>query len=121
MAVLDDSPWMKKFHRLMKQTGPQSDDYLARISSKLIRALIETPSKCRYLYQSGIDASAVPQDAICAAPKEDIYLIQLYYNTNADLLITRDGELHDAFASRQDIDVNVELRDEFVSAYLQQN
>ena len=121
MAVLDDSPWMEKFHNLMRQTGPETDDYLARISSKLIRALIETPSKCIYLYQSDIDAADVSQDAIAVAPEEDIYLIELYYAAKANLLITPDGELHDAFDSRPDLNVNVKFRDDFLTNYLQQN
>ena len=119
MAVRHESPWMDKFYKLMRQTDPQTDDYRARIFSQLIRALLETPSKCLYLYQSDIDGADVSQDAIAAAPEEDIYLIELYCAAKANLLITPDGELHDAFADRPDLNVNVKFRDAFVSDYLQ--
>ena len=57
-----------------------------------------------------------PQDAIDAAPDEDVYLIQTYYASNADLLITTDEGLYEAFVSRQDVDVV--FRDPFLENYL---
>lgn len=117
LAILDSSPWMAKFYELMDQTGPQTNDPFARGFSQLIRALIETPPKCLYLYQSDIAAAAIPQDAIAAAPEEDIYLIQLYYAAQANLLITTDHGIHNAFAPRQD--VAVMFRNDFLPNYPQ--
>ncbi|MYC07941.1 MAG: hypothetical protein F4X57_12355 [Chloroflexi bacterium] len=57
-----------------------------------------------------------PQEAITAAPQEDIYLIQTYYASNADLLITTDKGLLEAFKSHQDIEVV--HRDTFLDDYL---
>ena len=105
----------------MRQTGPQTNDPFARSFGLLIRALIEIPDKCIYLYWSDIDAANVPQSAIDAAPKEDIYLIKLYYAAQADMIITTDHKFYDAFASRPDLSVNIILRDDFLANYLQQN
>ena len=117
LAILDNSPWMAKFYELMDQTGPQTNDPFARQFSQLIRALLELPNKCLYLYQPAIDAANIPQDAIAAAPQEDIYLIQLYYAAHADLLITTDHGLHSAFVPRQD--VAVIFRNDFLPTYPQ--
>ena len=117
LAILDNSPWMAKFYELMDQTGPQTHDPFARRFSQLIRALLELPDKCIYLYQPAIAAANIPQDAIAAAPQEDIYLIQLYYAAHADLLITTDHGLHNAFATHPDIAVT--FRHDFLPTYPQ--
>ena len=117
IAVLHDSPWMEKVYELMGQTGAQTAAPLMRRASIRILRLIRSEGKCIYLYQPDIAAAAVPQDAIAAAPEEDIYLIQLYYAAHADLLITTDHGLHNAFAPRHD--VAVMFRNDFISDYPQ--
>ena len=117
IAVLHDSPWMEKIYELMRQTGAQTAAPLMRRASIRILRLIRSDDKCLYLYQPAIDAANIPQDAIAAAPQEDIYLIQLYYAAHADLLITTDHGLHSAFAPRQD--VAVIFRNDFLPNYPQ--
>lgn len=109
-AALNGEPWMEKAFELMTHSAPD-----IRRLSKLLRSLIFNPSKCLILQPEQV-ADAAPQDAIDAAPDEDIYLIQTYYAANADLLITTDEGLHDAFASRQDVDVI--FRNAFLNDYL---
>ena len=109
-AALNGSPWMTKAHELMTHSAPD-----IRRLSKLLRSLMINPSKCVILQSQDVE-NAAPQDAIDAAPDEDIYLIQTYYAANADLLITTDEGLHDAFVSRQDVDVV--FRNAFLNDYL---
>ncbi|MCY3542497.1 MAG: hypothetical protein OXH22_00410 [Chloroflexi bacterium] len=109
-AVLTGNPWMQKAYELMTYSAPD-----IRELSKLVRSLIINPSKCVIL-QPGDAENSAPQDAIDAAPEEDIYLIQTYYASNADLLITTDKGLLEAFKSHQDIEVV--HRDTFLDDYL---
>ena len=119
IAVLYGSQWMEKIHELMEQTGSQINNPYAQRFGRILIRLIRTADKCIYRTQSDIAAADIPKDAIDAAPKEDRYLIKLYYAAKADLLITTDHELHDAFESHQD--VNVTFRDDFLTNYIQQN
>ena len=117
IAVLHDSPWMEKVYELMRQTGAQTAAPLMRRASIRILRLIRTEAKCLYLYHPDIAAANIPDDAIAAAPQEDIYLIQLYYAAHADLLITTDHGLHNAFATHPDIAVT--FRHDFLPTYPQ--
>ena len=121
ITVLHGSPWMKKVYELMEKTDLHTGDPYVRTLSKLINSLIWTENKCIQKTKWDIAAAAIPQDAIAAAPQEDIYLIQLYYAAQADMIITTDHKFYDAFASRPDLGVNIILRDNFVPDYLQQN
>ena len=105
-----DSPWMKKSNELMTH-----GDSRIRPLSKLLRSLTWNPDKCR-LIQSEDANDAAPDDAIAAAPDEDVYLIQTYFAADADLLITTDEGLHNAFVSCQDVEVI--YRDAFLNDYL---
>ena len=109
-AALNGKPWMTKAYELMTHSAPD-----IRRLSKLVRSLIIDPSKCVIL-QPDNDADAAPQDAIAAAPEEDVYLIQTYYAAGADLLISTDTDLLGAFESCQD--VHVMHRDAFLDDYL---
>lgn len=112
IAVLYDSPWRQKIHGLMRQNSNRR----IKMLSKFLQLILRTPNKCVYQHQSDIDAADIPADAIDAAPEEDIYLIQLYYAAQADLLVTTDHGLRNAFASRDDVEIT--LRDEFLEGYL---
>lgn len=109
-AALNGNPWMQKAYELMTHGAPD-----IRQLSKLLRSLIIDPSKCVILQPEQV-ADAAPQDAITAAPEEDVYLIQTYYAADADLLITTDEGLYDAFEARQDVEVI--YRDAFLNDYL---
>ena len=110
IAVLYGSEWMRKFHALIG-----SDYQETRFVRKLMASMIFDPSKCIIVYPKDAE-DAAPKDAVAAAPEEDIYLIQLYYASNADLLITTDTGLHGAFDDHED--VNVICRGAFLKEYL---
>lgn len=109
-AALNGEPWMAKAYELMRHNDPA-----IRLLSRQLHELIRNSNKCKRLQPEDV-ADAAPQDAIDAAPDEDIYLIQTYYAANADLLATTDEDLHDAFVSRQDVDVI--FRNDFLNDYL---
>jgi len=110
-AVLWGSPWIEKSYDLMTH-----NDIGVESLSILIQSLIWTLDKCLVLQPEFIEATEIPQNAIAAAPEEDIYLIQTYFAANADLLITTDEGLYDAFEARQDVEVI--YRDTFLNDYL---
>ena len=109
-AVLRESPWAKKADELMKH-----GDLRIRTLSKLMRSMIFDLNKCCILQPENVKIAA-PRDAITVAPNEDIYLIETYFAADADLLITTDEGLLEAFASRQDVEVI--HRDAFLNDYL---
>ena len=110
LAALNGKPWMTKAYELMTHSAPD-----IRRLSKLVRSLIIDPSKCVILQPDDV-TDATPQDAIAAAPEEDVYLIQTYYSAGADLLITTDKGLLEAFESRQE--VQIIHRDDFLNDYM---
>ena len=112
IAVLYDSPWRQKIFGLMRP----SPNRRIRMLSQFMQRILRNPSKCVYRHQTDIEATDIPDDAIAAAPEEDIYLIELYYAAQADLLVTTDRGLHNAFASRDDVEIT--FRDEFLEDYL---
>ncbi len=109
-AVLWGSPWIEKSHDLMTHR-----DIRVESLSTLLQSLIWALDKCLVLQPDDV-TDAAPQDAIAAAPEEDVYLIQTYYAAGADLLVTTDEGLLDAFESRED--VQVVHRDDFLKNYL---
>ena len=104
------SPWAQKVWDLMKH-----DDIETRAVSKRLGRIINDLNKCLKLQPRSVE-SAAPHDAIEAAPEEDIYLIQTYFAAGADLLITTDEGLLEAFVCRQD--VQVVHRDIFLKDYM---
>ena len=121
IAVLYGSQWMEQVHEMMEQTGSQINNPYAQKFRRILITLIRTADKCIYRTQEDINAADIPQNAIAVAPPEDLYLVKLYYAAQADMIITTDRKFYDAFASRQDIGVNMILRDDFLADYLQQN
>ena len=109
-AVLWGSPWIEKSHDLMTHR-----DIKVESLSTLIQSLIWALDKCVVLQPEDVQAAA-SQDAIAAAPEEDVYLIQTYYSAGADLLITTDKGLLEAFESRQE--VQIIHRDDFLNDYM---
>ena len=109
-AVLWGSPWIEKSHDLMTHR-----DIRVESLSTLLQSLIWALDKCLVLQPDDV-TDAAPQDAITAAPEEDVYLIQTYYAADADLLISTDRDLLEAFESCQDI--HVMHRDAFLNDYL---
>ena len=109
-AVLWGSPSIEKSHDLMTHR-----DIKVESLSTLIQSLIWALDKCVVLQPEDVQAAA-SQDAIAAAPEEDVYLIQTYYAAGADLLVTTDEGLLTAFSSRQDVEVT--HRDDFLKEYM---
>ena len=110
LAFLKESQWAEKSWSLMG-----NNDVRIKAISRLVQQLLRDSNKCRVLQPEEAE-SAAPDDAIAAAPDEDVYLIQTYYAADADLLITTDEGLYEAFESRQDVEVI--YRDAFLNDYL---
>ena len=111
LAFLKESQWAQKSWGLMGD-----NDLRLKPLSRLLQRILRNSNKCRILQQEDIEATEIPEDAIDAAPDEDIYLIQTYFAADADLLITTDEGLHNAFVSCQDVEVI--YRDAFLNDYL---
>ncbi len=111
LAFLKESQWAGKSWSLMG-----INDIRLKPLSRLLQRILRNSNKCRIVQPEDIEAAGVPEEAIDAAPEEDIYLIQTYYASNADLLVTTDAGLLEAFESRQDVEVI--HRDSFLRDYL---
>lgn len=111
LAFLKEGRWAEKSWGLMG-----INDIRLKPLSRLLQRILRNSNKCRIVQPEDIEAAGVPEEAIDAAPEEDIYLIQTYYAANADLLITTDEGLLEAFVSRQDVEVV--HRDGFLNDYL---
>ena len=110
LAFLKESDWAAKAWGLMGSNDPH-----IKPLSRLLQKLLMDSNKCLILQPEAVEGAA-PQDAIDASPEEDVYLIQTYYAAGADLLVTTDEGLLDAFESRED--VQVVHRDDFLKNYL---
>jgi len=100
--------WKGKAYQLMTDTRPSQ-----REISKLLHSILRDPDRC--LIVSSPDSQETSQASYDWAPSEDVYLLEAYDASNADLLVTTDETLfqaifeHGRFACR--------LRDEFLPTY----
>ncbi|MEW6201139.1 MAG: hypothetical protein AB1546_04135, partial [bacterium] len=86
-----------------------------RTFSKLLhRSLLQDLNKCLLLNENEI--KPLPAEIRTFIPEEDIYLIEIYSSVNADLFVTTDEVLLNAL--KNNTDINVKSRDEFLSEYL---
>ncbi len=100
--------WRGKAYQLMTDTRTSQ-----REISKLLHGILRDPDKCLILYSCS--SLVVPQESYDWAPLEDVYLLEAYDASNADLLVTTDETLfsrvaeHGQFACR--------MRDDFLAGY----
>ena len=100
--------WREKAFQLMTAISPAQ-----REVSKLLHSLLRDTERCIRLQYSDILAeSQTPYDW---APSEDVYLIESYVASEADLLVTTDETLFDSAAEH--CQFTCRMRDEFLSTY----
>ena len=118
MARLDNSDdkvvmpteerWRRKAFQLMTATGPAQ-----RQVSKLLHSLLRNTDRCIRLLHT--DIPVAPQTLYRWAPSEDVYLIEAYVASNADLLVTTDETLFDKVAQHGHF--TCQMRSDFLSGY----
>jgi predicted nucleic acid-binding protein len=110
LVVLRGSVWAQKAYALMKSL----DREVQRLSKFLHRGILQDLQKCRYFETNEIHS--LSQDVASQIPRKDVYLVEVYCSSGADMLLTTDGPLRDVL--RDVGTVNVRLREEFLTEYL---
>lgn len=110
IAVLVDSPWIRKAFQLMRH----GDVWTSSLSKYLHTAILFDLSACRILYKNEI--MSLPDELKSAVPIEDLYLVETYYSAGADVLVTTDKKLYTALSSIEGI--HVMLKEDFLKQYL---
>ena len=100
--------WRRKAYQLMTATSPTQ-----REVSKLLHSLLRNTERCIRLQPE--DIPAVPEGSYYWVPSEDVYLIESYVASGADLLVTTDETLFDAV--REHGSVECQMRDDFLLGY----
>lgn len=116
IVVLEDSPWMGKAFKLMKET----DETVRRLSKLLMGSVILDSNKCQRLKIS--ELKSLPEELQKLLDErqvdsDDYYLLQTYYSTDIDFLITSDARLRDALS--QIPEIKIVLRNDFLRPYLE--
>ena len=100
--------WRGKAYQLMTATSPAQ-----RQVSKLLHSLLRNTDRCIHLLPT--DIPVVPQTFYDWAPTEDVYLIEAYVASNADLLVTTDETLFDKVSEQGQF--ASKMRDDFLAGY----
>jgi len=111
LVVLRGSVWVKKAYALMKSLDPD----VRRLSKFLHRGILQDLQKCRYFEANEI--RSLPEDVAGTIPRKDVYLVEAYCSSAADMFLTTDETLYDVLRDMRN--VNARLRDEFLAAYLE--
>lgn len=109
LAVLDTSPWTRKFHRLFSAADRSLEAHT--LFKFLDLSFMRNSNKCRIVYNH--ELQPLPSTIHC--PVKDQYLVQLYLTCGANLLVTTDTTLEQALSGT---DIQVRLRDSFLGGYL---
>jgi hypothetical protein len=112
IAVLRGSRWMEKAYELMKYDHP----FIRGFSKYLHQVILRDPKKCYFLDEN--DITAISEDLCKQVPNEDLYLIQIYFSTNAAALVTTDEKLYAGASKASDVHINVKLRQDFLKDYI---
>ena len=108
MVVMPVKPrWREKANRARTASNP-----MHREAGRLFVDLFWDST--RGIILNPDDIPAAPQSAYDWAPSEDVYLIQTYIASNADLLVTTDETLFQAVAEHGQF--TCRMRDEFLSS-----
>ena len=99
--------WRGKAYQLMTATSPAQ-----REVSKLLHSMLRNTNQCIRLLPT--DIPVTPQGTYDWAPPEDVYLIEAYAASSADLLVTTDETLFDRVAEHGQF--TCRMRDEFLAA-----
>ena len=108
IAMPNEERWKRKAYQLMTAENPAQ-----RQVSQLFHRLLRDPEKCIILPAS-TQLSSLP-GTYDWAPAEDVYLIEAYVASNADLLVTTDETLFDNVDEHGEF--NCQMRGDFLSEY----
>ena len=100
--------WKGKAYQLMTDTRPSQ-----REISKLLHSILRDPDRCLIFSSSNLQAT--PQASYDWAPSEDVYLLQAYDASSADLLVTTDETLFERVVEHGQF--TCRMRDEFLADY----
>lgn len=87
ISVMADSPWTAKAWDLMRFNDP----YTSELSRLLHLGILRDSSKCVLIYEH--EVVELSADLVAHTPPSDLYLVQTYRTTNADVLATSDRKL----------------------------
>jgi len=109
IALIQGCVWHDKAWQLMKHTDP-----VRRLLSQFLQCNILSDSNtCKLLSPSQV--VPLTTDIVNLIPASDIYLIETYFSSKADTLITNDLPFYEA--GRKIAGLNIELRDDFLKRY----
>ena len=100
--------WRGKAYQLM--TSPSAG---IRQVSQLFHRLLRDSNRCIVVNHD--DISSVPEGEYDWAPTEDVYLLQAYDASKADLLVTTDETLFERVVEHGQF--TCQMRDEFLASY----
>ena len=109
VVMPDEDRWRRKAYQLMTESSP-----VQRQVSQLFHRLLRDPDRCLILSIAGPQGASL--GAYDWAPPEDVYLIEGYVASQADLLVTTDVRLFDAIAEYGQF--TCQMRDDFISGYM---
>ena len=108
IVLPNEQRWKSKAYLLMTSPTPS-----LRQISQLFHSLLRDSNRCVVLNTE--DIPTTPQGAYDWVPAEDVYLIEAFVESNADLLVTTDETLFDRVDEHGGY--NCQMRDEFLSSY----
>ena len=108
LVIPSEPRWNDKAYRLMMQSDPKQ-----RQISKLLHGLLRDSGRAVRV-RAG-ERPPISEDLFGCIPEKDVYLIDAYISTSADLLVTTDIKLFDVLGE-SDL-VNCQRRSDFLSEY----
>jgi len=111
IAWRPDTPWARKAYKLMKDQRPA-----VRAASRLLQRLLRDPQK-GVIPSSSAGSAARSPEAWSSIPEEDRYLLEIYIDAGAELLVSTDQKLLDQL-QRSFPEVRAQELEEFVRSYL---
>ncbi len=100
--------WKSKAYQLMNSTMPE-----LRPLSQLFHRILRDSDRC--IIVNPDDIPVTPEGTYDWAPEEDVYLIEAYDASNADLLVTTDETLFDKVTGYGQF--NCQMRNDFLAWY----
>ncbi len=108
IVMPSEQRWKSKAYQLMTSPAPS-----LRQVSQLFHRLLRDSNRC--IIVNPEDIPVTPEGGYDWAPPEDVYLVEAYVASNADLLVTTDETLFQAIAEHGQF--LCRLRGEFLAAY----
>ena len=117
IVMPDEDRWKRKAYQLMTESSP-----VQRQVSQLFHRLLRDPDRCLIL--STVTPQGASPGAYNWAPPEDVYLIEGYVASQADLLVTTDVPADVPLMCRclkpspNTDNSTCQMRDDFISEYI---